>query len=921
AAAAAGATVLRGRCAEGEEVPLGGLRAALEGHLDAVGRMEQQERDVAQERIRTAAAAAGPGLVAGLSPRLAPLLGDATASDSRDDRLLAAVAVFLSELARVGEGLLLVLDDVQWLDTASRRVLAMLDPELATLPLLVLLTELDGAARPLTELDGALDTTVRCEPLDADATAALIASRLPGARVPDGLRTHVAALADGSPLAIVAYLLQLVDAGLLVPLWGEWYFDTTGAEGLPVASDARSLIVTRLQGLPGDVCEVLAAASVVGGRFRQEVLTAVCGLSAGTVAAALGTAVHRRIVEIGDGGRYGFVHAALRDTLLADVAPKLRQRLHAAAAAALDLLPPALRDTDHEYVLARHHRHAGEAADPDARRRSALAAGRRALADQAPADAIEYLTDITGSEGAAGSEVLHPLAVAYLRAGHFADCRQTLDRALATETDRQRRAELRTTLVELHHTTWADERAVQAATEALHELGRPLPANKPVRLLSTLALAAAGALVRRTGIGYGTAKGRRRDDLAALAAVLDAGGYAAALGMRLREAAVFTLRALYAINRIGLCPEYVRVYALIGYVTAMLRLHGTAQRCLTRATRDAEKLRDPQLIAYVEWVLGLAQLFAGIDDGSTYERALARHSHWFHPAQMLPGMATTALRLMLRGYTRESKADYERSLQRLVDPSQVYGTSFSMLGVLIPAQLGLPAEAAAVDAAMREALPPGIATPVQRANIATASLCAAVEEGEFGARFDEIVAEFEGLNLNKSELMAQLKWFYVWRAHGRMAQVRLADEAERPARLLAAEQATRELGRVASTVLLRTGHRTAQAALLHLRGEHRKAIVLADKVERDSRALDAPLVTFEVARIRARALRALGHTGEAERQARIANLLAETYGWEHRRRQVRMEFAIDDAPSHPKRVLSDLDSRTGRNRRLEALQQ
>ncbi|MEV6595786.1 diguanylate cyclase [Actinoplanes sp. NPDC051346] len=919
AAEAAGAAVLRGRCAEDEAVPLGGLRAAVEGHLDVVARLETPERDAAHERIRTAAAAAGPGLIAGLSPRLAALLGDtlATASDGRDDRLLTAVALFLSELARASEGLLLALDDVQWLDAASRRVLALLDPDLATLPLLVLFTELDGAARPLTELDTSLDTTVRCEPLDADATAALIASRLPGARVPAGLVEHVAALADGSPLALVAYLVQLVDAGLLVPLWGEWCLDTSGVEGLPVASDARSLIVTRLEGLPDDVRDVLVAASVAGGRFRHEVLTAVCGLPAETVAAALGTAVHRRIVEIREGGRYGFVHAALREALLADVAPRVRQRLHAAAATALELLPPALRETDHDYVLARHHRHAGDAADPDAWRRSALAAGRRALADQAPADAIEYLTDA----GPADSEILHPLAIAYLRTGRFAESRQTLDRALAEETDRRRRAELRTTLIELHHTTWADEQAVDEATAALHELGHPLPARKPVRLLTTLAIAAAGALIRRTGIGYGTATGRRRDELAALAAVLDAGGYAAALGMRLREAAVFALRALYVINRIGLCPEYVRVYSLIGYVAAVLRLRGTAERCLARAARDAETLRDPQLIAYVDWLMGLARLFGGIDDGSTYERALARHSRWFYPAQMMPGMATTSLRLLMRGYTRESKADYERGLQRLADPTQVYGTSFGMLGVMIPAQLGLPAEAAAMVAAMREALPPETATPVQRANIATAALCAAVEEGEFGARFDDIVAEFEGLGLRKSELMTHLRWFYVWRVSGRMAQVRLADEAQRPARLLEAEQATRELGKVASTVLLRIAHRTAQAALLQQRGEHRKAIAQTDRVERDSRALDAPLVQFELARIRARALRGLGHTAESERQARIANLLADTYGWEHRRRQVRMEFDIDEAQSRPKRVLTDRDSHAGRNRRLEALQQ
>ncbi|MEV4708478.1 diguanylate cyclase [Actinoplanes sp. NPDC049316] len=922
---AAGAVVLRGRCAEDEALPLGALRAALEGHLDTIARLGPQDREEARERIRAAAGSAGPGLIAGLSPRLAALLGDSGAggSDGRDDRLFAAVAVFLSELARSGGGMLLLLDDVQWLDAASRRVLALLGPDLGTLPLLVLVTELDDAGSPLTELGSALDTTVRCEPLDSDTTGALIASRLPGARVPAALVDHVAARTSGSPLATEAYLLQLVDAGLLVPLWGEWYLDTAGADALPVAADARALIVARLEGLPDDVREVLVAASVAGGRFRHEVLTAVCGLPAGTVAAALGTAADRRIVEARDGGRYGFVHAALRETLLADVAPEVLHRLHAAAATTLEQLPQEMRESDHDYVVARHYRDAAGVADPAARRRSALAACRRALADQAPADALEYLSAIVDAadSGPIDSEVLHPLATAYLRTGRFDEARRTLDRALAGESDPRCRAELRTTLVELHHTTWADGLAVKAATEALQELGRPLPGSKPARLLSTLAIAAAGALVRRTRIGYGTARGQRRDELAALAAVLDAGAYAAAIGLRLREAAIFVMRALYAVNRIGLCPEYVRVYAVLGYVTAMMRLHGIAERCLSRAGRDAATLRDPGLTAYVDWVRGCARLFAGIDDGSGWEKTIATHSRWFQPAQMLPGTATTSLRLLLRGYTRESQAEYERGLQRLADPTQAYGTSFSMLGVMIPAQLGRPAEAAEAYAALREALPPETATVVQRANVATAALCAAVEEGEFGARFDAIVTEFEGFGLPKQKLMAHLKWFYVYRAHGRMAQVRLADDEQRPARLLAAEQAIRELGRIASSPLLHLAHRTARAALLQQRGMSQKAIEQADRVEQDARAVDAPLVSFELSRIRARALRTLGHTAEAERQARVAYMLAGTYGWEHRRRQVRAEFGIDEAQASTTRTYADRSTHAGRNRRLEALQQ
>ena len=985
-ALAAGTPVLRAACQEDEALPLAALRAAVDGHLQAVDLLTGSERAEAEQAVRAAAAVAGPALVARLSTRLEELVG-APGAEARDDHLFAAVATFLAELAKHSGGLLLLCDDAHWLDPGSREVLTRLAPDLSRLPLLVLLTERTDAGDPastatpsprngagaglaadleprnggsaglaadLESRNGgsaglaadlgprngagaglaadlgprnrgsaslAADLELDCPPLDTRAVEELVASRLPGAAVPAELTEHLAGRTDGSPLAVVAYLLRLLDAGLLTPLWGTWQFDVAGAHALPAADDVRALLASRLATLAGGDRDVLVTAAVAGPRFRTETLVAAGG-GTDAVVAAVGAAVERRVIEARPGGWFAFMHPMLRESLLDGVREERLRRLHAAIADALDGLPEQLRDAGHVYAVARHHRRAGDAVPAERRRRSALAAGLRALGDMAPVEAIGYLEDALSGDAKPGTAVLHPLAQAYLRAARFGDAGATIERALTAEADRRSRAHLLITKIELHHTLWDDERALAATAAALTELGRPLPRRLTALVASTLGIALAGGAVRRTRKGFGKAEGRRREDLATLAAALDAGGYAAGVGLRLREAGVLAMRAMYAVNRLGPCPEYVRVYALVGYVAAVVKLRGTADRCLNRAAAVAAELDDPGLAAYVEWLRGCAWLTGGFDDGSAWEEAISRHARWFGPAQLIPGFATTGIRLMLRGYLAESQAEYERGVRRLTDASLVRGTSFAMLSVMIPAMQGRPGEAAAALADLRAALPPATATTVQRANMLVAAACAAIEQGEFGEPFEAIVAEFRGLGLRLRDMMTQHKWFYAYQSHGRMAQLRMATDQQRPARIAAARAAVADLRRVRkSSPLLDAAYLIGEAALAQMLGEPRKAVEWSDKAEHVARAVDAPLVHFEVARFRARAFRALGLVNESDRQARIALSLATVHGWESRRRQARTEFGAEEGAATNRRTVVAPRGDAGRSRRLEALQQ
>jgi diguanylate cyclase (GGDEF)-like protein len=915
---AAGLPVFWATCRPDEASPLAAAREAVTFWQSAVRRLPPEQRAAADAQIAEASTIAGPGLLARLFGDLVPALaGDPTPGG--DEHVLGAGAAFLGELATRAGGLLLAVDDAQHLDSGTRQLIEKLAAELAGLPILVLLTAPDGADDPAAGLENTGTLEVTGAPLPAPAVADVIASRLPGAEVPVELVRHVTARTDGTPLAVVSYLLRLLDAGLLSPVWGVWRLDIPGADALPPAADVRALIAARLTGLSTATLDCLTVAAAAGIRFRPELLFQLGETD--RVLAALASAADRHVLEPRPGGWYAFVHPQLRDVLLDRVGESELCRLNADLAAALDRLPEDLRDEGHAYAVARHHRRAGDAAAPEERRRSAAAAGRRALADQSPAEAIDYLTDAVDGDPAPDSGLMHVLAHAYLAAGRLDECDTVLDRALAAEPDRLQRARLLTTRIERHHTVWDDGRALDAARSALAELRRPVPGAGLLALVQTLFIAMAGGLVRRTKLGYGTARGRDRETQAALAAVLDAGGYAAALGIRLREAGTFALRALYAVNRLGPCPEYVRVYALIGYVTAVIKLRGTSERCLKRAGEVAAGLGDPGLVAYVEWMNGCALLFGGADDGSIWEKTIARNSRWYVPAQLIPGYATLGLRFLLRGYVDEAAREYERGMQRLADQRSALGTSLGMLSVMVPAGQSRFGDAAAALKRLGEIFPPGTGTRVQRANMFTAAACVLIEQGDVGPQLEEVFTGFHALGLRRGDLMPQHRWLYVYQAHARLIQFRYASDADRPARLAIAAKAIKDLGRVGGTPLLRCVYLTTKASLHLAAAEPQKCIKVADEAERRLRKVDAPFIQYEVFRIRARAMRALGLANEADRQARFALGMAIFHGWEQRRRQTRTEFGVDEGAGTHRRTVAERRPASGRNRHLDALQQ
>ena len=296
-------------------------------------------------------------------------------------------------------GGVLVVEDLQWLDAATRAAVAGL---VSSGPpgLFVLVTSRDTASF------GAAAEQVVLEPLSAERCLELVHHHDPGLLL--DVAHEVVRRSDGIPL----FLEELVRAGGEV-LDGEAAPDAMGL----IPSALYEPLYARLNALD-DARLVASAAATIGRTVHLDLLAHVSGVPADELDRAVTALMDSHVLERdhGDGRAVRFRHELVRLVAYELEPPSGRQRFHAAAARALSAGEVA--DGTDWTVIAGHHLRSGEprsaaaalqhAAD-DARRRGSLEEAR-AHFDRA----LEWLGGGTGGIEQDQLEVRLRLARAFL---------------------------------------------------------------------------------------------------------------------------------------------------------------------------------------------------------------------------------------------------------------------------------------------------------------------------------------------------------------------------------------------------------------------------------------------------------------------------------------------------------------------------
>ncbi len=322
--------------------------------------------------------------------------------------------------------LLLVLDDLQWADGSSLRLLLDLVALRRGGRILLVATIRSGEGGPALQ-----DALARL----ADAGALRIA--LPGLD-----ERAVERLAAESDVALKSdEVRRLVERTAGNPFFVRETLKLASSEGATalevVAPTVQDALRRRLARLPERSQALLAAAAVLGRDVDPDLLTAVSGTDEDTVLDALDGAVVSGVLVDRGAGRLRFAHDLIRETASGTLPPLRRSRLHGRAARALE----------------------AAGGDPAAVAYQALAAG--------PGEAERALRNAEAAARAAARRFAYDEAVRWLRAAVDAG---------ASPADARRAVELRLALVraELDAGEWVSARRTRAAAlRASDETGDP----------------------------------------------------------------------------------------------------------------------------------------------------------------------------------------------------------------------------------------------------------------------------------------------------------------------------------------------------------------------------------------------------------------------------------------------------------------
>jgi class 3 adenylate cyclase len=303
----------------------------------------------------------------------------------KKERTLAALLRQLQALAR-RQPILMIFEDLHWIDPTSREVLDLTVEKITGLPVLLVATYRPEFQPPW--VGGSQVTVIALNRLGRSEGATLV-HRLAGnlGALPPDIVDEIVERSDGVPLFVEELTKAVVEAGADR---GYASISAVPASSLAVPATLHASLLGRLDRLGPSAKNVAQAGAAIGRDFSHELLAAAVPLAEPELQEAL-----RRLVEAGlvfqrgapPAAEYLFKHALVQDTAYSTLLRGPRQALHRRIAEALEQQFPESVETRPE-ILAHHY---GEAAIADTAITYWHLAGKLSVAKSAVREATAQL--------------------------------------------------------------------------------------------------------------------------------------------------------------------------------------------------------------------------------------------------------------------------------------------------------------------------------------------------------------------------------------------------------------------------------------------------------------------------------------------------------------------------------------------------
>src|SRR5437016_7106594 len=375
-----GCVVVAGGCSEAE------LSLPYLPFLEAIGNY-LTTADVRQLGQRLGPAASE---LAQLFPQLGSPSGSPTESVQAKLRLFESILILLRDAAG-HRALLLILEDLQWADPATRELLDYATRRLRSTNVLVVATyrtdEMHRKHALLPTIQGwrrnGQVELVELGALSATQIADMVCAIFEERSISPEFRDFLHERSEGNPFVLEEMLRDAIGRGDIFRTEAGW--DRKAVAEIRIPPNVRDTILQRLERLSREDVTVLSAASVMGRSFDIDSLAEVAQVDGNAVLSALEASVSAQLIEEEErrSGCYRFRHALTQEAIYEDLVAPRRQQLHSRVADVME------SRHDHAPVDQAHHLFmAGRNQDAVA---MSMAAAENALQARAYRDAAELL--------------------------------------------------------------------------------------------------------------------------------------------------------------------------------------------------------------------------------------------------------------------------------------------------------------------------------------------------------------------------------------------------------------------------------------------------------------------------------------------------------------------------------------------------
>ncbi|GAA6200264.1 AAA family ATPase [Aquicoccus sp. SU-CL01552] len=497
---------LSGRYEEIHGLPYLGLRQALRNLI--LEKLARGEEAVARFRSAlTEALGDNLPVVVAFLPDLQHIVGDIPADAAEDpmeinQRFQVSMQAFFETLSDAAAPLILFLDDLQWADMESIRLLEDIFLTATPSHFLIVGAFRDNEipeAHPLRKLlatvsdAGITAAQIEVGPLsDADIRQLIIDTMHLDPKVDvDELAGVIAVKTQGNAFHVRRLLIALYREGAIRfdPRLGQWQWVMDAVTERMVEVDVANLMTERIQTLSPRAVAALRLAAAFGTRFAAASLRIVSDQSEKEILDDLGEAIHEGFVTEGQGdetGVFRFSHDIVRDAAYRSIPEDRRVELHYQIGAFL------LRDIDTPQEDDRLFSAMDQIAlgadlitDPEIGRRvtqGAIHGARRAKAVAAYGIGAGYLSladslpaGVSGIDWATDPEITQDLRTEAMEAafmsGGFAEAEPHFQELIAHLASDAEKARIYQTLVTLFTSRSEYQKAIDFGVEGLKLLG------------------------------------------------------------------------------------------------------------------------------------------------------------------------------------------------------------------------------------------------------------------------------------------------------------------------------------------------------------------------------------------------------------------------------------------------------------------